>query len=188
MAKSGIPSSLSHRFWRTVEGKSDHTGQRYIGIVLYAAAGEPCPLEVHLRSDPIGRIEPTRLDNRRHLIVVDYPVEFIGAMEVFRMIAPSPGTYRIETIVLIQDHPQPSLFLFTPHIQHLACRMLPAWGTSENRINRTKIPVELHFMTTEMARCHVQISEESTASKNNQIMLQQQPRASPNDTSSRCRI
>ncbi|MBV7337753.1 hypothetical protein KFU94_57895 [Chloroflexi bacterium TSY] len=165
VAENGISSSLSHRFWRTVEGKSDLTGQRYIGVVLYAAVGEPCPLEFHLRSDGIGRIEPTRLDNRRHLIVVDHPVEFIGAMEVFRMIAPGPGTYRIETIVLLQERPQPTLF--TPHIQHLSCRMLPACETGENGINRTEISAELHFMTTEMARCRVQISEEDTASKNN---------------------
>ncbi len=105
-ARSGIASMLRHRFWQTIEGQADHRGARYIGILLYLAAGESCPMELQLASDVIGRIEPGQGDNRLHLIVVDKPVEFIGEMEVFRLTAPGPGTYRIESFALLHERPE----------------------------------------------------------------------------------
>ena len=47
-------------------------------------------------------------DNRRHLIVADTPVEFIGEMEIFQLTAPGPGTYRIEHIALLHERPEAS--------------------------------------------------------------------------------
>ena len=40
VATSGISSTLRHRFWQTIENQADHTGTRYIGILIYLAAGE----------------------------------------------------------------------------------------------------------------------------------------------------
>ena len=51
LARSGLPSALSHRFWETRMGTADHTGERWVGVVLYASAREECPLadSEHLR-------------------------------------------------------------------------------------------------------------------------------------------
>ena len=58
LAASDIASTLRHRFWQTVEGQADHKGARYIGILIYLAAGECAPMELRLASHEIGRIEP----------------------------------------------------------------------------------------------------------------------------------
>jgi hypothetical protein len=88
VANAGLRSTIRHRFWSTLDGETDHTGRRHVGVVLFAAAGEACPLESRLGADDIGRIVPARHDNRRHLIVIDQPVEFHGEMEVFQVAAP----------------------------------------------------------------------------------------------------
>ena len=120
VARSDSPSTLRQRFWQTVQGQADHKGQRYIGIVIYLPAGESSPLELRLRGEDIGRIEPQRHDNRVHLLVVDKPVEFIGEMEIFNLIAPGKGSYRIEHILLLHERPQPSRFM--PEISNLRVR------------------------------------------------------------------
>lgn len=74
VAWSGQASTLRHRFWGTVERQCDHTGMRYVGVLLYDAAGLECPMEFRLGADDLGRVEPTRHDNRVHLIVLDQPV------------------------------------------------------------------------------------------------------------------
>ena len=147
MAQSGLSSTLRHRFWGTVENQSDHTGMRYIGILLYAAAGDPCPLEVRLAADPIGRVEPHRRDNRRHLIVLDKAVQFIGEMEVFQLTAPGSGTYRIEQFVLLSERPQPSRFV--PHIDRITAMT--------QRQPDGLYQVDFHFITSEMAVTQVQL-------------------------------
>ena len=124
VATSGISSTLRHRFWGTVEKQSDHTGVRYIGILLYAQVGQECPMELRLASEEIGRIEPTRYDNRRHLIVIDKPVEFVGEMEIFQLMVPGCGDYRIEHFVLLKERPEPSTFV--PEIEDLA--VTTSWG------------------------------------------------------------
>ena len=108
VATAGIASTLRHRFWQTVEHQADHTGRRYIGILIYLAAGERSPMELRLASHDIGMVEPGVNDNRLHLIVADKPVEFIGEMELFQLTAPGVGVYRIEHIVLLHERPQPS--------------------------------------------------------------------------------
>ena len=120
VATSGISSSLRHRFWQTVQSQADHTGTRYIGILIYCQAGETCPMDLQLASNIIGRVEPQRHDNRLHLIVVDQPVDFMGEMEIFRLTAPGKGTYRIEAFVLLHERPAPSSF--APEIQDVTIR------------------------------------------------------------------
>jgi hypothetical protein len=159
VAQSGMSSTLRHRFWGTIERQSDHTGWRYIGMLLYAAAGEPCPLEVQLAADAIGRVEPHRLDNRRHLIVLDKAVRFIGEMEVFQLTAPGPGAYRIEQFVLLRERPQPSRFV--PHIERLT-------AATQRQVDGL-YQADFHFITSEIAAVQVQFES------GNQVVRGDQP-------------
>ena len=123
VAAAGVPWSdlrAPPLLWQTVQSQADHTGPRYLGVVIYLQAGEPSPLILRLRGEDIGRIEPTRLDNRLHLLVADTPVDFIGEMEIFNLIAPGKGSYRIEHVLLLKDRPEPSSF--APEIRNLSWR------------------------------------------------------------------
>ena len=140
LARSGLATTLAHRFWRTLEGLMDHTGTRWIGVLIYDQQGEQCPMELQVAGRAVGRLEPIRHDNRRHLIVADRPVEFFGGMEVFQLTAPGPGTYRIEALVFLSARPAPSSF--APTIRHLTARS-HATGT------------EIHFITDHVARAEV---------------------------------
>ena len=140
LAGSGLSTTLAHRFWRTSEGLMDHTGTRWIGVLIYDQHGEPCPMELQVAGREVGRMEPTRHDNRRHLIVLDRPMEFFGGMEVFQLTAPGPGTYRIEALVFLAARPAPSSFV--PAIRHLMAR---SHGTG----------AEIHFITDHVARAEV---------------------------------
>jgi hypothetical protein len=145
VASAGIASTIRHRFWSTLDGETDHTGTRYIGVVLYDAAGEECPLEFRLGAEAIGRIAPARHDNRRHLIVIDQPVEFHGEMEVLQVAAPGKGTYRIETFALLTEPPAPSDF--APHIDRLTARLVARdWDS---------VTAEVHCTTSQVASCEV---------------------------------
>ncbi len=134
---AGYPAQLRHRFWQTVEGQADHTGWRYIGILMYLAAGQEHPLELKLGDMEIGRVEPLRQDNRPHLIVAERAVEFIGEMEVLQINAPGNGNYRIESVVLLHALPEPSRFV--PRIDNLQGRLRPG--------DDGKYRAELHFTT-----------------------------------------
>lgn len=140
VANSGQFSTLRHRFWDTVYAQRNHVGTRYVGIVLYDAAQEECPIELRLGAEEIGRIEPARHDNRRHLIVAARPVEFIGEMEVFQLTAPGKGEYRIEAFVLLQHLPEPSRFV--PTIHHIETTT----AATPNGVKAT-----LHFLTAQVA-------------------------------------
>ena len=140
LARSGLATTLAHRFWRTSEGLMDHTGSRWIGVLIYDQQGEQCPLELQVAGRAVGRLEPARHDNRRHLIVADRPVEFFGGMEVFQLTAPGPGTYRIEALVFLAARPAPSSF--APAIRHLTARSHDT-GT------------EIHFVTEHVAQAEV---------------------------------
>lgn len=137
LARSGLSTTLAHRFWRTGEGLIDHTGKRWIGVLIYDRHGEECPMELRVAGRAAGRLEPVRHDNRRHLIVADRPVEFFGGMEVFQLTAPGPGTYRIEALVFLAARPAPTSF--APVIRHLTAR-------------RRGGGVEVHFITDHVAR------------------------------------
>ncbi len=140
LARSGLSTTLSHRFWRTGEGLIDHTGSRWIGVLIYDQQGERCPMELQVAGRAVGRLEPTRHDNRRHLIVADRPVEFFGGMEVFQLRATGPGTYRIEALVFLAARPAPSSFV--PEIRHLTAR-------------RRDGGADIHFITAHVARAEV---------------------------------
>ncbi len=146
VAWSGQASTLRHRFWGTVEGQCDHTGMRYVGVLLYDAAGQECPMELRLGADDLGRIEPTRHDNRVHLIVFDQSVLFRGEMEVFQLTAPGKGEYRIEQFVLLRERPEPSRF--EPRIDRLSARR-EADGA-----------VTVHFITSQVATCEIRAQAE----------------------------
>ena len=141
VAWSGQASTLRHRFWGTVEKQCDHTGMRYVGVLLYDAAGQECPMELRLAADELGRIEPTRHDNRVHLIVLDKPILFSGEMEVFQLTVPGKGDYRIEQFVLLRERPEPSRF--EPRIDRLSARR-EADGA-----------VTVHFITSQVASCEI---------------------------------
>jgi len=145
IAASGLPSQVRHRFWGTVEKQSDHTGWRYIGVVIYAALGQACPMEFRLGADVIGRIEPRRFDNRRHLLVLDRPIRFIGEMEVLQLVAPGKGVYRIEHFVLLKERPQPSTF--APYIGQLTVH----W----TQPSADQSTATLHWTTAQVAHCRV---------------------------------
>ena len=149
VATSGISSSLRQRFWQTVQSQADHTGARYIGILIYCQAGETCPMDLQLASNIIGRVEPGRHDNRLHLIVVDQPVEFMGEMEIFRLTAPGKGTYRIEAFVLLHERPEASSF--APEIQDVSMRRMCS-GDGRGHAH-------LHFITSQVARTEVVVSQ-----------------------------
>ncbi|MCY4071125.1 MAG: hypothetical protein OXG60_07490 [Chloroflexi bacterium] len=148
LAESERPSTLRHRFWQTIESQADHTGERYIGILIYCKAGETCPMELRLASQEIGRVEPSRHDNRPHLIVVDKPVQFMGAMEVFRLTAPGPGSYRIEGFVLLRERPQPSRY--APEIKNVTWR---AGG------HKDIWHVSIHFTTSTVCSPEIRVEE-----------------------------
>ena len=150
VAAAGVSSTLRHRFWQTVQSQADHTGPRYIGIVIYLKAGEPSPLILRLRGEDIGRIEPTRLDNRLHLLVAEEPVDFIGEMEIFNLIAPGQGTYRIEHILLLSERPEPSSF--APQILNLS------WRASAGA--NGAYSAHLQFVTSRAASVEVNLSAE----------------------------
>ena len=147
LARSGLATTLAHRFWRTIQGLMDHTGTRWIGVLIYDQQGEPCPMELQVAGRAVGRLEPIRHDNRRHLIVADRPVEFFGGMEVFQLTAPGPGTYRIEALVFLAARPEPSSF--APTIRHLTARSRPEGA-------------ELHFTTDHVARAELVVRSGDT--------------------------
>ena len=148
VAAAGVPSTLRQRFWQTVQNQADHTGPRYIGIVIYLPAGEPSPLILRLRGQDIGLIEPQRLDNRLHLLVADQPVDFIGEMEIFNLIAPGPGSYRIEHVLLLSERPEPSSF--APEIRNLSARVVA--GANGTR------SAHIQFLTSRVASVAVKVS------------------------------
>ncbi|MDE0218107.1 MAG: hypothetical protein OXJ90_02455 [Spirochaetaceae bacterium] len=147
LARSGLATTLAHRFWRTLEGLMDHTGTRWIGVLIYDQQGEQCPMELEVAGRAVGRLEPIRHDNRRHLIVADRPVEFFGGMEVFQLTAPGPGTYRIEALAFLASRPEPSSF--APTIRHLTARSRPGG-------------VELHFTTDHVAAAELVVRSGET--------------------------
>ena len=152
VASSGISSTLRQRFWQTIEHQADHTGTRYIGIVIYLAAGETAPMELRLASQEIGRVEPVNHDNRLHLIVVDKAVEFIGEMEIFQLTAPGAGRYRIEHFVLLHERPE-------------ASGSPPAIGDISLRLQSSEddaFTAHLHFVTSRVASVQARIKDDSS--------------------------
>ena len=120
-AQAGLPATLTHRFWDTLDGSDDHTGRRWIGVVMYDEHGFDCRLEVTLGADPIGRMVPFRHDNRRHLYVLDRPVQFMGEMEVLRISGTGDAGYRLEHVVLLKE--RPAATSYQPRLERLTARL-----------------------------------------------------------------
>ncbi len=154
VARSGMASTLRHRFWQTIERQADHTGRRYIGILIYLAAGESSIMDLRLASQDIGRIKPGEHDNRLHLIVADSPVDFIGEMEIFQLTAPGRGSYRIERIALLPEKPQPR-------------PKAPAIGAPRLRLEagaRGRWTAHLHCVAPPASRLGVRVSDRAGGS------------------------
>ena len=151
-ARAGLPATLTHRFWDTIDGTGDHTGRRWIGVVMYDEHGCECPLEVTLGADPIGRIAPFRHDNRRHLYVLDRPVDFRGEMEVLRITGTGDASYRLEHVVLLGERPEPTCY--RPRIERLTARL--------RRNQDGSFTVAVDATTWPAARCSVEVTRADT--------------------------
>ena len=148
IANSSIKSILKHRFWDTVEKQSDHTGTKYIGILLYAYFNEKINFELKLGSYEIGRIEPNIFDNNRHLIVCKKDVLFQGEMEVFQFNAIGNGQYRIETFCLLSEIPK-KFINSKPHLHDLSF--------TQQEISNNKFQIKIDFYTSEICKINMQL-------------------------------
>ncbi len=151
-ARAGLPATLTHRFWDTLDGSADHTGRRWVGVVLYDEHGRECPLEVTLGADEIGCIVPFRHDNRRHLYVLDRPVEFMGEMEVLRITGTGDASYRLEHVVLLGERPEPTCY--RPRVERLTARL--------RRSPDGSFAVAVDATTWPAARCTVEVTRADT--------------------------
>lgn len=151
-ARAGLPATLTHRFWDTLDGTRDHTGRRWIGVVMYDEHGCECPLEVTLGADPIGGIAPFRHDNRRHLYVLDRPVDFMGEMEVLRITGTGDASYRLEHVLLLGERPEPTCY--RPRIERLTARL--------RRSQDGSFTVAVDATTWPASRCSVTVTRADT--------------------------
>lgn len=151
-ARAGLPATLTHRFWDTIDGTGDHTGRRFVGVVMYDQHGFDCPLEVTLGADPIGCMAPFRHDNRRHLYVLDRAVEFQGEMEVLRISGTGDASYRLERVVLLRERPEPTDY--RPRIDRLTARL--------RRRADGSWAVDVDAVTWPAARCEVAVTRADT--------------------------
>jgi hypothetical protein len=134
---AGLPATIRHRFWDSVDERIDHTGVRYLGVVLYTQPGQPNGLAFRLSAEELGWIEPQRLDNRRHLLVLDRPIRFAGGMEVLQIATTSPAAYRLEALVLLQLH----FVTSAPATVRLQAQTA---ASAEQRLINIETPVTLH--------------------------------------------
>ena len=109
-------------------------------------------LEVTLGADPIGRIAPFRHDNRRHLYVLDRPVDFRGEMEVLRITGTGDASYRLEHVVLLGERPEPTCY--RPRIERLTARL--------RRNQDGSFTVAVDATTWPAARCSVEVTRADT--------------------------
>ena len=151
-AQAGLPATLTHRFWDTLDGSDDHTGRRWIGVVMYDEHGFDCRLEVTLGADPIGRMVPFRHDNRRHLYVLDRPVQFMGEMEVLRISGTGDAGYRLEHVVLLKE--RPAATSYQPRLERLTARL--------RRRPDGGFAVAVDAVSRPAARCRVELVDGAT--------------------------
>ena len=116
VAAAGITTTVRHRF-RVPPRNPKLPGPYYLAALIYDKAGEEFPLELSLGSEEVGRIEPRRHDNRRHLIVIDRPILFDDRVKWVEFTSDGRGECRIERFVLLAQAPEPSSF--APAIERL---------------------------------------------------------------------
>ena len=127
LSAAGLPALLRHRFWVSPE-KERVCGRRFIGLLLYAAAGDECRYTMQAGSELLGSVRPRRLDNRRHLIVAERPIDILGAGVPFTVRAEGAGLCYLEQVLFLSELPAPSSF--APRLDRLSIRRIDP-GTVE---------------------------------------------------------
>jgi hypothetical protein len=111
---AGVTTTVRHRF-RVPMRNPKLPGTYFLGALIYDQVGEEFPLEINLGSQDVGRIEPRRHDNRRHLIVIDQPITFDNRVKWVQFTSSGRGACRIEQFVLLLEAPESSSFV--PNIE-----------------------------------------------------------------------
>ncbi len=127
VAASGMPAVLRHRFWLPPE-KEQVCGRKYIGLLLYASDRDDYRYTLQAGAELLGTVRPERLDNRRHLVVAERPVEILGAGVPFTVRAEGTGPCYLEKLLFLTELPEASSF--APRLDRLSTRVT-APGTVE---------------------------------------------------------
>ena len=100
----------------------------------------------------MGRIEPRRHDNRRHLIVIDRPILFDDRVKWIQFASDGRGECRIERFVLLAEAPEPSAF--APAIERLHVEVDAAGDAAA---------VTVHCLTFPPSRVAVSVRDDTGA-------------------------
>ena len=120
VAASGMPAVLRHRFWLPPE-KEQVCGRKYIGLLLYASERDDYRYTLRAGAELLGTVRPERLDNRRHLIVAERPIEILGAGVPFTVRAEGTGPCYLEKLLFLTELPKASSF--APRLDRLSTRV-----------------------------------------------------------------
>ena len=120
VAGSGMPAVLRHRFWLPPE-KEQVCGRKYIGLLLYASEHDDYHYTLRAGAELLGTVRPERLDNRRHLIVAERPIEILGAGVPFTVRAEGTGPCYVEKLLFLTELPEASSF--APRLDRLSTRV-----------------------------------------------------------------